>query len=256
MFGERTEGTVTVSTWASRVSVDTRKRITPLDGGVAVPMRELTITHPERGLIWTIHPGDTSYSEVTLQEARQLAALVPRPTKVAEKDLGPGDRVAGYATRRFRIRFRNPRLSQTPSPIDSAEFVQELWIARGVPGLDRLLAAAGSRFTDFSAFDAVAAEISRRERGAVVRSVTKLRFPQSMVAGLFKGAEADSQARAMGIDPKEGSMVVSRSETISVRLVPVRRERFDLPRGLRKRPAQQQELLETLKKSQGTPPGR
>src|SRR5262245_41668426 len=111
--------------------------------------------------------------------------------------------------------MRQSPSSQRPAGKDSVELIQTIWIARPA-GAEPAVAFARSSAKQIpkkgsSGEDAVAARFG----GIPLRSVTRLRAPAA--AGI---AASDSQAKALGYNAKEGSIVLGRVDVTAVQVVP------------------------------------
>src|SRR5437867_836465 len=128
-------------------------------------------------------------------------------------DLGKSETIAGLETRKFEIRQLTSPPGSTGS-IDSIEYAQEAWVARAASGVQRMLTFERSAKAQGASDETIVPNRTSVLGGIVMRRITRLRTPSAAA----NPAHADSVARGLGLDSKDGWLVVNSVEVTAVRV--------------------------------------
>ncbi len=242
LSGGQTDVTVTESLWRDRRCIETDSRFTNAKGVVAPLKRHRAILALDRGVVWNVDLGDSTYGETPFATAREFAAALPQPIVTGEKALGAGERIAGLPTLHYELHHRGPTAAASK---DSVDYVQSVWVARGRE-VARAVAFARRPQPRGAGLPAAAADLARRHQGVPVRIVTWLKLPPT--ADLTRMAATDSEARAIGLDVKDRTLLMGGAEVTSIGVVPAARERFEPPSGWTRKPDPERAMLDQMKR--------
>ncbi len=269
---------VTKDEWTcpDRQSVDVSGPVTSLPDR---PPR--VITRLDRRLVWRVDFTDSTYTETPFNMVRTVARLRDslaadaggpgwlsrRSEKPETPDtLGVAERVAGVTTVHLRQKGPPPGGSGLAAePVPQTEW----WEARDLPGLDAyrrfvvardsLLGpeaeAARSRGWPWSGGFDVLARAGTSGSGYPMRLVVRMDPPAGAKDMGAPASLAGSTLREMGIDPVSGSMTLIDMEVVRVESANAREDRFEVPRGFRRKASDEEQWLEDVRHAAETEPG-
>lgn len=277
---------VTRDEWTcpDRQSVDFSGPVTSLMGSDRVPTRSRGIIRLDRRLVWTVDFTDSTYTETPFDIVRSCVRL--RDSLVANaggqgwlwrrseksetpETLAVAERVAGVTTVHLRQKGPPPGGSGLAAEPDPRT---EWWEARDLPGLDAyhrfvvardsLLgpdaeAARSSGWTGSGgAFDALARTGAASGSGYPMRLVVRMDLSAGATDTSAAATLADSTLRKMGIDPASHSMTLIDMEVVRVEFADARADRFEVPRGFRRKASIEEQWLEDVRQAAETEPGQ
>lgn len=247
--GGRIEGTFVQWIDPRGTRTETTLRQWDINHETTIDSKHTVITRRDRGLTWVLDGSDSSYTEQTLADARDIAEMleIADTTCRAWQPIPEHpDTVAGFEALHFRYRDRTAGAKLNVA----IPTVTDLWVARGVPAAP-MLATTSTWLINAPGMYASGA----RARGLglpadaitlrITRSIDLLDTPEG--AQLLSSADRDSTAQSTSsigaIDFELGTLSLGGTEVTSIREAELPHGALDLPRGFARKADQDAELL-------------
>lgn len=245
LAGGRYEGTYVQRLEPRGDALDMALRRWDYDGGGPSEVRSTRVKRQDLGLTWTLDWTDSSYVEAKFADERELGRIFATGVDSSAWEWsevpGPPERIAGFATRHFRSRHvAAVEGAGVPAVVCDAWVTTEATGARGV---------AAAVFPSLEPADAR----SQRPRagpglprGVMLRMAVALELPAGEAAWL---ADSDSLGNNLGMKIVDGRLQVTFVEVTSIRAEALPAGALELPKGLRRVPDPNLELIEAWRAS-------